>query len=59
MPLGLLLLGGGLIFGYAAGMLMGISRGKEAVIRRARMLMVRGKMDFSIDPILRGRTPGD
>ncbi len=60
-PLGLLLLAGGagMLLGYAAGMLLGISRGREEVISRARQLMVRGKLDFNIEAILRGRAPAD
>ena len=57
-PIGLLLLGAGagLLLGYAAGLLLGLSRGREEVISRARQLMVRGKLDFNIESILKGRT---
>ena len=47
-------IGGGGLAGYALGMLVGTLRGREQVIRRVRTLILRGKLEFDLEPFLRG-----
>ena len=44
----------GLLLGYATGMIIGVSQGKQQLIKRIKILVSRKKIDFDIDKLLRG-----
>jgi len=46
-------LGLGFFAGFLIGKTLGLSEGKEAVIQKVKNLIVRGKVDFNIEELLR------
>ena len=44
----------GLLLGYAIGMIIGVSQGKQQLIKKIKFLVSRKKIDFDIDKLLRG-----
>ncbi len=44
----------GLLLGYAIGMIIGVSQGKQQLIKKIKILVSRKKIDFDIDKLLRG-----
>ena len=43
----------GLLLVYAIGMILGVSQGKQQLIKRIKFLVSRKKIDFDIDKLLR------
>jgi hypothetical protein len=45
----------GLLLGYAIGMLIGVSRGRQQLIKKIKLLVVREKIDFDVDKLLQSK----
>ena len=45
----------GLFLGYATGMAIGVSKGKQQLIKKIKLLVLREKIDFDIDKLLRSK----
>jgi len=45
----------GLFLGYAIGMAIGVSKGKQQLIKKIKLLVLREKIDFDIDKLLRSK----
>ena len=45
----------GLFLGYAIGMAIGVSNGKQQLIKKIKLLVLREKIDFDIDKLLRSK----
>jgi hypothetical protein len=45
----------GLLLGYTIGMLIGVSKGRQQLIRKIKLLVAREKIDFDIDKLLQSK----
>jgi hypothetical protein len=45
----------GLLLGYTIGMLIGVSKGRQQVIKKIKLLSSREKIDFDIDKLLQSK----
>jgi hypothetical protein len=45
----------GLLLGYTIGMLIGVSRGRQQLIKKIKLLSSREKIDFDIDKLLQNK----
>jgi hypothetical protein len=45
----------GLLLGYTIGMVIGVSRGRQQLIKKIRLLVARQKIDFDIDKLLQSK----
>jgi hypothetical protein len=45
----------GLLLGYTVGMVIGVSRGRQQLIKKIKLLVAREKINFDIDKLLQSK----
>jgi len=45
----------GLLLGYTIGMLIGVSKGRQQLINKIKLLVAREKIDFDVDKLLQSK----
>jgi hypothetical protein len=45
----------GLLLGYTIGMLIGVSNGRQQLIKKIKLLVAREKIDFDVDKLLQSK----